>query len=51
MARVLIVDDMVSIRRIVKTLLGAMGHEVEEAANALPPTQINATSDAAKRAE
>ena len=35
MARVLIVDDMVSIRRIVKTLLGAMGHEVEEADNGI----------------
>ena len=31
MARILIVDDMVTIRRIVKTLLTEMGHEIEEA--------------------
>ena len=31
MARILIVDDMVTIRRIVKTLLTELGHEIEEA--------------------
>ena len=31
MAKILIVDDMVTIRRIVKTLLTELGHEIEEA--------------------